>query len=74
MRLSLTKLFKGMNLTVFTLVMIFLYIPILILIIFSFNDARIITGWQGFTFKYYLQLFKNPTIGEAFRNTMLIAG
>ncbi|MCB5279173.1 MAG: ABC transporter permease [Candidatus Cloacimonetes bacterium] len=74
MRLSLTKLFKGMNLTVFTLVMIFLYIPILILIIFSFNDARIITGWQGFTFKYYLLLFKNPTIGEAFRNTMLIAG
>jgi len=63
-----------MNLTAFTLVMIFLYIPILILIIFSFNDAKIITGWKGFTLKYYEQLFHNPTIGEAFRNTMLIAG
>lgn len=63
-----------MNLTAFTLVMIFLYIPILILIIFSFNDAKIITGWKGFTLKYYQQLFHNPTIGEAFRNTMLIAG
>ena len=51
-RLSLGKFFKGMNLTVFTLVMVFLYIPILILIIFSFNDAKIITGWKGFTFKY----------------------
>ena len=69
-----TKLFKGMNLTVFSLVMVFLYIPILILIIFSFNDARIVTGWQGFTLKYYKQLFQNRTIQEAFWNTLLIAG
>jgi len=73
-RLSLGKFFKGMNLTVFTLVMVFLYIPILILIIFSFNDAKIITGWKGFTFKYYVLLWQNKTILEAFRNTMLIAG
>ncbi|MCB5295634.1 MAG: ABC transporter permease [Candidatus Cloacimonadaceae bacterium] len=74
MNLNSAKLYKGLNLTVFSLVMVFLYIPILILIIFSFNDSRIITGWQGFTLKYYVQLFNNPTIGEAFRNTMLIAG
>ena len=72
-RFSLTKLFKGLNLTSFTLVMVFLYIPILILIIFSFNDAKIITGWKGFTLKYYAQLLKNETIQIAFRNTMLIA-
>ena len=71
---SLGRFFKGMNLTVFTLVMVFLYIPILILIIFSFNDAKIITGWKGFTFKYYTLLWENKTILEAFRNTMLIAG
>ena len=71
---SAPKFFKGMNITAFTLVMVFLYIPILILIIFSFNDAKIITGWRGFTTKYYVQLFYNPTIKEAFRNTMLIAG
>ncbi|NLN34746.1 MAG: ABC transporter permease [Candidatus Cloacimonetes bacterium] len=74
MKLNSAKFYKGMNLTIFSLMMVFLYIPILILIIFSFNDARIITGWQGFTFKYYIQLFQNATIGEAFRNTMLIAG
>lgn len=74
MNLNSAKLYKGLNLNVFSLVMVFLYIPILILIIFSFNDSRIITGWQGFTLKYYVQLFNNPTIGEAFRNTMLIAG
>ena len=73
MKISRPLVFKGLNLTAFSLVMVFLYIPILILIIFSFNDSRIISGWQGFTFKYYAQLFNNPTIGEAFRNTMLIA-
>lgn len=67
------KMFKGMNLTVFTMVMVFLYIPILILVIFSFNDAKIITGWKGFTLKYYVQLWHNPTIRDAFLNTMLIA-
>jgi spermidine/putrescine transport system permease protein len=74
MKPSRAKLFKGLNLTAFSLVMVFLYIPILILIVYSFNDSRIISGWQGFTLKYYAQLFSNPTIGEAFRNTMLIAG
>ena len=70
----LGRFFKGMNLTVFSLVMVFLYIPILILIIFSFNDAKIITGWRGFTFKYYPLIFQTPAIKEAFFNTMLIAG
>ncbi len=68
------KIYKGINLSIFTIVMIFLYIPILILIIFSFNDAKIITGWKGFTFKYYALLWENQAIKEAFRNTMLIAG
>lgn len=65
--------YKGLNLTAFSLVMAFLYIPILILIIFSFNDSRIIAGWQGFTLKYYTLLFQNTAIKEAFRNTIMIA-
>ena len=73
-RFSISRFYKGMNLTVFSLVMVFLYIPILILIIFSFNDAKIITGWKGFTLKYYSQLWQNENIKQAFANTMLIAG
>lgn len=71
--ISLSRFFSMMNLSVFTLVMIFLYIPILLLIIFSFNDAKIITGWRGFTFKYYGLLWQNAAIKTAFYNTMLIA-
>lgn len=70
----ITRFYKGMNLTLFTLVIVFLYIPIAILVIFSFNDAKIITTWKGFTLKYYQQLLQNDNIIEAFKNTMLIAG
>lgn len=72
-RPTLPRVYKGLNLTVFTTVMVFLYIPIAILIIFSFNDAKIITSWKGFTFKYYAQLWHNDAIKQAFSNTMLIA-
>ena len=72
--MRIEKFYKTMNLSIFTLVMVFLYIPILILIIFSFNDAKIIIGWRGFTLKYYAQLFQNETIKQAFWNTMMIAG
>lgn len=71
--LGMQRIFGAMNLSIFTLVMIFLYIPILILIIFSFNDAKIITGWRGFTWKYYGLLWQNRAIMDAFKNTMIIA-
>ncbi len=67
------KFYKGMNLTIFTFAVIFLYIPILIMIIYSFNDSKIVAGWKGFTFKYYIDLVQNENIRIAFRNTMLIA-
>jgi spermidine/putrescine transport system permease protein len=65
--------YKALDLTVFTFVLVFFYIPIIILMIYSFNDSKIITGWKGFTFKYYLDLLTNTEIKLAFRNTMLIA-
>jgi spermidine/putrescine transport system permease protein len=68
-----SKIYRRLNLTVFSLVMVFLYIPILILIVFSFNDSKIVAGWKGFTFKYYLLLFKNEQIKLAFQHTVLIA-
>jgi spermidine/putrescine transport system permease protein len=69
----LKRMYEGMNLTLFTLVMVFLYIPILILVVYSFNDAKIVTSWQGFTLKYYAKLLENDAIKEALRHTLLIA-
>jgi putrescine transport system permease protein len=43
----------------------FLYLPILILILFSFNSSRISTVWSGFSFKWYVALFKDDAMLKA---------
>ena len=43
----------------------FLYLPILILVIFSFNESRLATTWSGFTFKWYVELFKDDSMLSA---------
>ena len=43
----------------------FLYIPILLVIIYSFNDSRLVTVWGGWSFKWYVELFNNENILDA---------
>lgn len=61
--------------TVFIIGSIFLYAPIIVLIIFSFNNSR--RGgnivWRGFTTKYYEKAFGNESLVEAFVNSLTIA-
>jgi len=54
-------------------VYLFLYVPILILIIFSFNDTKYSTNWQGFTLKWYFQLVTDEPLRESFVNSLIIA-
>lgn len=51
----------------------FLYIPIFVLIIFSFNRAPFPAPWIGFSLKWYEQLFASSAIWVAFRNSVIIA-
>jgi spermidine/putrescine transport system permease protein len=51
----------------------FIYAPILILIIFSFNTQKLNIHWEGFTFHWYQVLFHDAQILLATRNTLLIA-
>lgn len=51
----------------------FLYAPIIILVIFSFNDSKRNIVWQGFTFKYYEKAIANASLVEAFTNSLVIA-
>jgi spermidine/putrescine transport system permease protein len=55
------------------LVYAFLYIPILVVIIFSFNNARFSTDWNGFTLKWYETLFKNQPLIDAVYNSLQVA-
>jgi spermidine/putrescine transport system permease protein len=53
---------------------VFLYLPIAILVIFSFNASQYAAAWRGFTLDWYAALFANEAIGTALRNTLIVAG
>lgn len=54
-------------------VFVFLYAPLLILIVYSFNNSRYSTNWRGFTFKWYIKLMENAMLFEAMVNSLIIA-
>ena len=55
------------------LIFLFLYAPIVVLIVYSFNASRTRAKWGGFTLHWYEELFKNEAIMGALYNTLLIA-
>lgn len=57
------------------LIFLFLYAPIVVLIIFSFNDSTTMSRsvWSGFSLKWYTRLFQDQMLLAALRNTLVIA-
>lgn len=55
------------------LIYLFLYLPIVLLIIFSFNDSRYSGKWNGFTLDWYTQLFADSSIMESLYTTLIVA-
>ncbi len=55
------------------LILLFLYTPILTMIVLSFNNTKSRTLWGGFTTQWYRKMFDDPTIMTALNNTLLIA-
>ena len=66
----LKKFFSGTYLGV---MLLFLYAPILILIVFSFNQSKTLGNWTGFTFNWYAELFRTPEITDALVVTLSVA-
>lgn len=54
-------------------VLMFLYIPIFVLIVFSFNETKSRSVFSGFTFDWYEKLFRNEIIISSLINTIIIA-
>ena len=55
------------------IVLLFLYVPILTLIVFSFNESKTMAKWGGFSFKWYGELFTDATILNALFVTLSVA-
>ena len=63
---SLKRIYLG-------LILLFLYAPIIVLMILSFNESKTRAKWGGFSLKWYSALFENEAILTAFYNTLVIA-
>ena len=64
------KLLKRLYLS---LILFFLYIPIIVLIVQSFNAGKSRAKWEGFSFRWYEELFKDPNIMNSLVITLAIA-
>ena len=64
---------KKLSKIYFSLILAFLYLPILVLIIFSFNDSKSRSVFTGFTFEWYQKLFHNELIMTSLGNTLIVA-
>lgn len=52
----------------------FLYVPIAVLVAYSFNESRLNIVWQGFTTRWYAEVAHNAPLLAALKNSLLIAG
>jgi spermidine/putrescine transport system permease protein len=56
------------------LVFLFLYLPILVLVVYSFNESRLNVVWEGFTMEWYGRLWDDTRIARALKNSLVVAG
>ena len=64
---------RGIEKIYLGLIMIFLYAPILTLMVFSFNNSKSRAKWGGFTLKWYKNMLHDPEISKSLYYTLLIA-
>jgi spermidine/putrescine transport system permease protein len=54
-------------------VLVFLYAPVVVLVLYSFNDARFSVGWEGFTLDWYRRLLDSDETAAAVRSTLVVS-
>ncbi len=64
---------KFLKKTYLGLIFLFLYAPVVVLIVFSFNNSKSRANWDGFTFKWYVELFKDKQIMSSLYYTLAVA-
>jgi len=55
------------------LVYIFLYVPVIALVVYSFDESRLAVQWTGFTFKWYQMLLGDGVLASALINSLIVA-
>lgn len=68
------KMARALRLAYMAGIYLFLYLPLAVLVIYSFNDARFSTDWRGLTLKWYISLLHNGLLLDALGNSLVVAG
>jgi spermidine/putrescine transport system permease protein len=56
-----------------TVILFLMYVPILLVILYSFNGSKLSSVWSGFTLDWYRDLFRDASMFEALRNSVVLA-
>ncbi len=56
-----------------SIILVLMYVPILLVILYSFNSSKISSVWDGFSLKWYAELFKDKDILQAMANSFVLA-
>ncbi len=54
------------------IVLAVMYLPILMVVLYSFNEGKLIASWKGFSLDWYVQLFQDEEIWEAVKNSLIL--
>lgn len=65
--------FKPLSVLYACLVYTFLYLPIIVVIVFSFNTSKRNITFEGFTFEWYAEMLENEQLMQSFYNTIIVA-
>ncbi len=65
--------FKPLTTLWASLVYLFLYLPVIVVVFFSFNDSKRNIKFEGFTLSWYTKMFENEQMMDAFFNTLIVA-
>jgi len=64
---------RNILLLVSMIVYIVLWAPVIVIVIFSFSNSKFGVRWEGFTLKWYYELFHNSDVGNALKRSLIIA-
>src|SRR5205814_6698644 len=69
----IVRRFGPLNITALALGLAFLYLPIAILVVNSFNDSRLVTVWAGASLRWYRELFRDEAMLDAASVSLRVA-
>lgn len=54
------------------IIIVVMYLPILMVVLYSFNEGKLIASWKGFSLDWYIKLFQDEEIWEAVKNSLVL--